>query len=116
MRIKFHTSAGIEPTPSCLPGERLDHYTTEAGGVVVNNEHKNRKARVEYENKTKEMPLFTEFGSIKRAFGSDSPAGHALAASPVREYAEPVSRKPVRIRSCNRWPGVFYWNISITKS
>ncbi|KAI5708511.1 hypothetical protein M8J77_024192 [Diaphorina citri] len=31
MRIKFHTSAGIEPTPSCLPGERLDHYTTEAG-------------------------------------------------------------------------------------
>ncbi|KAI5735083.1 hypothetical protein M8J77_013975 [Diaphorina citri] len=30
MRIKFHTSAGIEPTPSCLPGERLDHYATEA--------------------------------------------------------------------------------------
>ncbi|KAI5734350.1 hypothetical protein M8J77_005342 [Diaphorina citri] len=33
MRIKFHTSAGIEPTPSCLPGERLDHYTTEAGAI-----------------------------------------------------------------------------------
>ncbi|KAI5726174.1 hypothetical protein M8J77_024855 [Diaphorina citri] len=27
--MKFHTSDGIEPTPSCLPGERLDHYTTE---------------------------------------------------------------------------------------
>ncbi|KAI5748091.1 hypothetical protein M8J77_021783 [Diaphorina citri] len=33
MRIKFHTSAGIEPTPSCLPGERLDHYTTEAAAI-----------------------------------------------------------------------------------
>ncbi|KAI5725176.1 hypothetical protein M8J77_012104 [Diaphorina citri] len=37
MRIKFHALAGIEPTPSCLPGERLDHYATEAGGVVVKN-------------------------------------------------------------------------------
>ncbi|KAI5708147.1 hypothetical protein M8J77_017082 [Diaphorina citri] len=33
LRIKFHTSAGIEPTPSCLPVERLDHYTTEAGDL-----------------------------------------------------------------------------------
>lgn len=24
MKLKFHTSTGIEPTPSCLPGERLD--------------------------------------------------------------------------------------------
>ncbi|KAI5718150.1 hypothetical protein M8J77_017003 [Diaphorina citri] len=31
MRIKFPASAGIEPTPSCLPGERLDHCATEAG-------------------------------------------------------------------------------------
>ncbi|KAI5721435.1 hypothetical protein M8J77_022449 [Diaphorina citri] len=34
MRIKFHASAGIEPTPSCLSGERLDHYATEAGTKV----------------------------------------------------------------------------------
>ncbi|KAI5717548.1 hypothetical protein M8J77_007766 [Diaphorina citri] len=33
--IKSHTSAGIEPTLSCLPGERLDHYTTEAGASPV---------------------------------------------------------------------------------
>ncbi|KAI5729088.1 hypothetical protein M8J77_025213 [Diaphorina citri] len=38
LRIKFHTSAGIEPTPSCLPGERLDHYTTKADqGKKPNN-------------------------------------------------------------------------------
>lgn len=47
-----------------------------------NNEHKNRKARVEYENKTKEMPLFTEFGSIKRAFGNINSRGAPLNPFP----------------------------------
>ncbi|KAI5756449.1 hypothetical protein M8J77_025159 [Diaphorina citri] len=37
MRIKFHTSAGIEPTPTCLPGERLDHYATEAATPPSNS-------------------------------------------------------------------------------
>ncbi|KAI5720983.1 hypothetical protein M8J77_014202 [Diaphorina citri] len=28
--MKFHVSAGIEPTPSCAPSEHFDHHTTEA--------------------------------------------------------------------------------------
>lgn len=30
-RIKFHASAEIELTVSCLPGERFDRYATDAG-------------------------------------------------------------------------------------
>jgi hypothetical protein len=36
---KFHTSAGMEPTPECLPGERLDYYATEVLAQVSSARH-----------------------------------------------------------------------------
>ncbi|KAI5720808.1 hypothetical protein M8J77_011912 [Diaphorina citri] len=33
--MKFHASAGMEPTPSCLPGKRLDHYATKEGDYAL---------------------------------------------------------------------------------